>query len=171
MRIVFIVVLCSILSLISRDGVFASDTPNGGSYCGMVANAQLQNGDRFGGTIRQLRNGTLEGLWYHQTPKGDNFYIKKLDWVIAPESTEQGSASSPTGKFYKFGGTGTWNNVEGYSFRVISGASYKNNDREQYSIFIFGPDGECMYKTSGYVTDGNIKSIGSYCSPGADLDF
>lgn len=147
--------------------VMSESQVNIGSSCAVMADAALQNGDRFGGEVGYLKDSGPGGAWYHQTPKGDNFYMDKVDWIMAPASGGPDKPSEGV-SYYKFGGTGTWNRMEGYSFRVL--AEKRDKDSEYYSITIFNPQGECMYTTSGYVTSGKVQRMGAHC-PELDTDF
>ncbi len=133
-------------------------------YCSTVADGQLHNGDRFRGSVRTLAGGKLDGAWYHQTPGGDLYHINKLDWVVTPISSRHSSLSPAGSNFSKFGGKGTWNSIEGYSFRVLARQHSARNNSDYYSISIFGPDGKVFYASSGNIVRGDISHKGPHCS-------
>ncbi len=131
--------------------------------CSMIAEGQLSNGDRFSGVVSALQGGRVEGEWLHRTPKGDSFFISKMDWVMTPVLNRQGSARYGGTGFAKFGGSGTWNNIEGYTFRVHAREQGGSSGRAYYSISIFGPDGEVFYDSKGYILEGDIQHEGLDC--------
>ncbi len=142
---------------------YALPTTSGDDACSMIAGGQLKNGDRFSGTLSSPRGGRVQGEWHHNTPRGDSFFIKEMDWVVTPIAGRRGSDRHAGTSFAKFGGRGTWNNIEGYTFRVHAREHGRSSGRGYYSISIFGPDGKVFYDTKGYILEGDIQHAGLNC--------
>ena len=83
LQLVILMTAILFLSALSYSDPYSNSDTDAGCRT-MVADGQLQNGDRFTGRLDATGSGKVDGVWYHQTPKGDQFHIRKVDWVVTP---------------------------------------------------------------------------------------